>query len=79
MPNLLEQIDIAAQIINSQNFGSPWFASLDLKQAFSQLHLSDLFSSHCNFNNVCEKITGTYRFKTLLTCQRNFRGQWTTT
>ena len=36
MPNLLEQLDVAAQIIKSTNTGSIWFTSLDLKYACSQ-------------------------------------------
>ena len=42
MPNLIEQLDVAAQVINSQNSGSGWFTSLNLRYAFSQLHLSGL-------------------------------------
>ena len=62
MPYLLKQLEVAAQIINSKISGPIWFTSLDLKYAFSQLQLSDLVSSHCNFNIVCEDFTGTYRF-----------------
>ena len=64
MPNLLKQLDVAAKIINTDNPGNVWFTSLDLKYAFSQLLLSDLVSSHCNFTVVCGESTGTYRFKT---------------
>ena len=64
MPNLMEQLDVAAQIINKDSPGEFWFTSLDLKYAFSQLLLSDLVSSHCNFSIVCGESTGTYRFKT---------------
>ena len=64
MPNLLEQLDVAAQIINSQKSGSVWFTSLDLKYALSQLQLSDLFSSNCKFNIFCGAITGTFCFLT---------------
>ena len=64
MPNLLEKLKVAAQIINTDTPGEVWFTSLDLKYAFSQLLLSDIVSSHCNFSIVCGKSTGTYRFKT---------------
>ena len=64
MPNLLELLDSAAQIITSHNIGDVWFTSLDLKYAFSQIPLSDEFSRHCNFNIICGEQTGTYRFKT---------------
>ena len=64
MKKILEQLDVAAQIINSKNSGSFWFNSLDLKYAFSQLQLSYLVRSHCNFNVVCREVTGNYRFKT---------------
>ena len=35
MPNLLEQLDVADQIINADTPGEVWFTSLDLKHAFS--------------------------------------------
>ena len=55
MPNLLELLDSAAQIITSNKSGDVWVTSLDLKFAFS---------SQCIFNIVCGEQTGTYRFKT---------------
>ena len=64
MPNLLELLDSAAQIITSDISGDVWFTSLDLKYAFSQIPLSEEVSRHCNFNIVCGEQTGTYRFKT---------------
>ena len=64
LPNLLEQLVVAAQIINSQSSGSVWFTSLDHKYAFSQLQMSDLVSSRCSFKKVCGEFTGTYCFKT---------------
>ena len=64
MPNLLELLDSAAQIITSDKIDDVWFTSLDLKYAFSQIPLSDEVSRHCNFNIVCGEQTGTYRFKT---------------
>ena len=62
MPNLLELLDSAAQIITSSKVGDVWFTSLDLKYAFSQIPLSDGVSSQCNFNIVCGEQTGLYRF-----------------
>ena len=64
MPNLLELLDSAAQIITSDKVSDVWFTSLDLKFAFSQIPLSDEVSRQCNFNIVCGEQTGTYRFKT---------------
>ena len=64
MPNLLELLDSAAQIITSDKISDLWLTSLDLKYAFSQIPLSDEVSRHCNFNIVCGEQTGTYRFKT---------------
>ena len=64
MPNIHELIDSAAQIITRNVHGKVWFTSLDLKYAFSQLPLSSLTSSHCNFNFLCGEATGTYRFMT---------------
>ena len=64
MPNIHELIDSAAQIITKDVPGKVWFTSLDLKYAFSQLPLSSVTSSHCNFNILCGDATGTYRFKT---------------
>ena len=65
MPNLLELLDSAVQIIKSDKVGDVWLTSLDLKYAFSQILLSDEVSRQCNFNIVCGKQTGTYRFKTV--------------
>ena len=64
MPNMHELIDLAAQIITRDTPGKVWFTSLDLKYAFSQLPLSNLTSSYCNFKILCGEATGTYRFKT---------------
>ena len=64
MPNLLELLDSAAQIITSEKVGDVWLTSLDFKYAFSQIPLSDEVSCQCNFNIVCGEQTGTYRFKT---------------
>ena len=64
MPNLLELLDSAAQIITSDKIGDVWFTSLDLKNAFIQIPLIDEISRHCNFNIVCGEQTGSYRFKT---------------
>ena len=64
MPNLLELLDSAAQIITSDISGDVWFTSLDLKYAFRQIPLSEEVVRHCNFNIVCGEQTGTYRFKT---------------
>ena len=64
MPNLLELLDSAAQIITSNTLGDVWFTLLDLKYVFSQIPLSDEVSRHCNFNIVCGEQTGTYRSKT---------------
>ena len=64
MPNFQELIDSAAQNITSDVSGLVWLTSLDLKYAFSQLKLSKLTSSHCNFNIICGESTGTYRFST---------------
>ena len=64
MPNMHKLIDSAAQIITRDTPGKVWFNSLDLKYAFSQIPLSNLTSSHCNFSILCGEATGTYRFKT---------------
>ena len=66
MPNLLELLDSAAQIITSDKKDDVWFTPLllDLKYAFSQIPLSDEVSRHCNFNIVCGDQTCMYRFKT---------------
>ena len=64
MPNMQEMIESAAQIVTRDTPGKVWFTSLDLKYAFSQLALSDLTSSHCNFSILCGAATGSYRFKT---------------
>ena len=51
MPNLLELLDSAAQIITAKTEGTVWFTSLDLKYAFSQLPLDESVSKH--FSVVC--------------------------
>ena len=61
---MLKLIDSAAQTITKDTPGQVLFTSLDLKYAFSQLPLSELTSSHCNFSILCGDATGTYRFKT---------------
>ena len=58
MPNIHELIDSAAQIITKDVPGKVWFTSLDLKYAFSQLPLSSVTSSHCNFNILCGMLRG---------------------
>ena len=81
MPNLLEQLDVDAQIINTDTPGENCFTSLDLKYAFSQLLPSDLGSSHCNFIIVCGESTDTYRSKTgfygLTDMPKKIKRQWT--
>ena len=64
MSNSHELINSAAHVITRNVPGKVWFTSLDLKYAFSQLPLSSLTSSHCNFNILCGEATGMYRFKT---------------
>ena len=64
MPNIHELIDSAAHIVTRNVPGNVWLTSLDFKYAFSQLPLSLLTGSHCNFNILCCETTGTYRFKT---------------
>ena len=64
MQNIHELIESAAQIITRKVPGKVCFRSFDLKYAFSQLPLSSLTRSHCNFNILCGEATGTYRFKT---------------
>ena len=81
MPNLLEQLDVAAQIINPKNSDSYCCTSLDLKQAFSQLQLSELLSSHCYLKTCVENLQAhivlRQVFTALLACQKNFRRPWT--
>ena len=64
MPNIQDLIDSAAQIISSDVPGLVWFTSLDIKYAFSQIKLSKLISSHCNFDIICGESTETYRLNT---------------
>ena len=64
IPNIHQLIDSAAHIITSNVPGKVCFTSLDLKNAFTQLPLSSLTSSHCNFNILRGEATGTCQFKT---------------
>ena len=68
MPNIHKLIDSVAQIITKDVSGKVWFTSFDLQYAFSQLPLSSLTSSHCNFNILCWDAIGTNRFKTGFYC-----------
>ena len=81
---LLEQFNIAAQIVNANISSKVWFQSLNLKHAFSNFLTGDLVSSHCNFSIVCGETRGTYRLKTGFftasqICPKIFKRQWTTT
>ena len=81
MPNLLKQLDVAAQTINSNLPGGVLFTSLDLKYAFSQLQLSDLVSNHCNLTLYVETLqvltTSKPVFMGFQTCLERFKRQWT--
>ena len=66
MPNLLELLHSAAQIITSESEGTVWFLSLDLKYAFSRLPIDDSVSKHCKFSTESGEFMDTYRFKTEL-------------
>ena len=57
MPNLLEFLDLAAQIITSKDPGEVGFVSLDLKYAFNQLALDESVSTHCFLSVVCGELT----------------------
>ena len=82
MPYLLEQLDVAAQTINSNLPGEVFFTSLDLKYAFSQLQLSDSVSNHCNLKSYMETLQVLTASKPVFmgfqTCLKNFKRQWTT-
>ena len=87
MPNLLEQLDVAAQTINSNlpgefNLPGLFLTSLDLKYAFSQLKLSDSVSNHCNLKLYMETLqvltASKLVFMGFQTCLKNFKRQGTT-
>ena len=65
MPKLLEQLDLAVQIINIETSGKTCLSSPDLYYAFSQILFSELVNGHCNFRILCGKSTDNYRFKTV--------------
>ena len=66
MPNIETLIDsVGEQLTDPSTVNTePWFSSIDLKYAYSQLPLDKETSNHCNFNMVGGDATGTYRFLT---------------
>ena len=64
MPNIHELIDNVALQISEKSIGRVWFSNLDLKNAYSQLKLSEQTSKQCNFSIVGGETTRTYRFLT---------------
>ena len=55
---------ISNEITNNTVEGQACFTTIDLKYAYSQIPLHPDTVKHCNFNLVCEEITGTYQFLT---------------
>ena len=55
---------VSQHLTNNQNDQQPYFSSIDLKYAYSQLQLPKDNSKHYNFKIICGESTGTYRFKT---------------
>ena len=65
MPDIDIIIDTISQhLTHTPNGQQAYFITLDLKYAYSQLKLHHDTRIHCNFNIICGKSTGTYRFKT---------------
>ena len=52
IPKLLELLESSAEIITSKSEGTLWFASLDLKYAFSQLPLDETAKKNSNYSIV---------------------------
>ena len=66
VPNIDMLIDTISQHLrNTQNGQQAYFSTLDLKYAYSQLQLHKDTAKHSNFNIICGKSTGPYRFKTV--------------
>ena len=67
---------ISQEITNNTADGQPWFTTIDLKYAYSQIPLHPDTAKHCNFILVIGEATGTYRFLNgfygLLICLQNF-------
>ena len=55
---------ISRHLTNTQNCQQAYFPTKDLKYAYSRLQLLIDTAKHSNFNILCGKSTGTYRFKT---------------
>ena len=67
MPNKKLIIGLISQhVTDIQNDQQAYFSAIDLRFAYSQLHLHKYTAKHCNFNIICGESTGTYRFKTRL-------------
>ena len=65
MPNIDNLIDTIQQKLNiNASQETPYFSTLDLKYAYSQLNLDPETARHCNFNNISGEGTGTYSFIT---------------
>ena len=63
MPKIDNLIDTIQQILNTNaSHETPYFLTLRLKYAYSQLNLNEETARHCNFNIFSGKGTGTYRF-----------------
>ena len=63
MPNLDNLIDMIAEELEKSE-GEAWYSSVDMTYAYGQIPLHELTKSHCNFQIVGGKSTGTYRFTT---------------
>ena len=77
MPNIEMLINsISQQFTNTKKRQQAYFSTIDLKYAYSQLQLHKDTAKHCNLNINCGEILKTV-FLVLLTCQLNFKKQWT--
>ena len=64
MPNIQDLIDNVALQFSEKPNGQVCFSNLNLKNAYSQLKLSDQTSKQCNFSIVGRGTILTYRFLT---------------
>ena len=62
MPNIDSLIQAIPQTLSTAPQETPYFTTLDLQYAYSQLKLQSDTARHCNFNLVSGDMTGTYRF-----------------
>ena len=64
MSNLEHLVDMVAEQLDTENEGTAWYTSLDMRYAYGQVPLNKETAEHCNSEIIGGEATGTYRFIT---------------